>query len=434
MARAWITDRWVKDATVTMPDGTTTKISPTSAQMKSLKTLPEHFRTAKFGKGSRWIAGWYEPTPDGQRMRQKLFARRSDAEAFVAELEDDIRSLRYVDPSARERTYRKVAEAWLESKSRIKGSTYYRYRRELDTYVLPHWGERAIGSITREDIVAWMAQLQDGTAVHEFNASGHLKKPRAPKPMSPAYLRHVAGATFGGPLRYAFEERWIGTNPLRKVEFPRIEQDLEEDLPSLTYAEIDMLAAQATELTGNPSDEWLVQVQAISGPRIGESTALKVKDLDLANKRARIHRTWTHDKNGKRTLGPVKSWEKRWLPLADFIVEGLRELVKGRDPEEYVFRSVRGFAVDSDAWRNRVWTPTCKAVGLAGSMSVHDLRHVAATNAIAAGADVKLVQRMLGHKDANETLNTYAHLWPDRVDEVMTAIEQRRADELERAA
>lgn len=43
---------------------------------------------------------------------------------------------------------------------------------------------------------------------------------------------------------------------------------------------------------------------------------------------------------------------------------------------------------------------------------------------------MKLVQLMLGHKDATETLNTYSHLWPNRVDEVIDAVERRRADAL----
>ncbi|WP_315072226.1 tyrosine-type recombinase/integrase [uncultured Microbacterium sp.] len=75
-----------------------------------------------------------------------------------------------------------------------------------------------------------------------------------------------------------------------------------------------------------------------------------------------------------------------------------------------------------------MWLKARPTVKAAADYSVHDLRHVAATDAIAAGADVKLVQLMLGHKDATETLNTYSHLWPNRVDEVIDAVARRRAE------
>lgn len=62
------------------------------------------------------------------------------------------------------------------------------------------------------------------------------------------------------------------------------------------------------------------------------------------------------------------------------------------------------------------------------------LRHTAASMAIAAGADVKVIQRMLGHADAAMTLNTYADLWPDRLDEVTKAVSERREKALQERA
>lgn len=432
MARSWITDRWVKDAVVSMPDGSKTRMSPTSAQLRAIKTLPDHFRTAKFGKGSRWVVGWYEP---GGAQRQRVFARRTDAESFSASLEDDIRSDRYIDPSAREQNFAAVAEAWLASKSRIKDSTWRRYRRELDNYVLPMWGSRSVGSITRPQIDKWVQQLRDGTAPHVFDKNKHIKRvARTPVKMAPAYLGHIVRSTFGGALRYAVSESLIGRNPLAKVELPRDEGDIESDLPSLSFVDIEELVATAEELTGREVDGVLLQLLAYSGPRIGEATALKVKDLDSAGNRARVHRTWTVDRDGRRKLGPVKTWEKRWLPIPGFLMAQLERLADGRDGEDFLFTTVRGAAVDGSNWYNRVWLKVRLAAGLAGTLSVHDLRHVAATNAIAAGADVKLVQQMLGHKDATETLNTYAHLWPDRVAEVIAAVERRRSESLAAAA
>jgi len=56
-------------------------------------------------------------------------------------------------------------------------------------------------------------------------------------------------------------------------------------------------------------------------------------------------------------------------------------------------------------------------------MHPHELRHTAASLAIASGADVKVVQQMLGHKSATMTLDLYGHLFPDRLDEIADALD-----------
>ncbi len=266
---------------------------------------------------------------------------------------------------------------------------------------------------------------------HVFDVNQHIKTTaRTPAKMAPAYLGHIVRSTFGGAIRYDVAESIIGRNPLTNVELPRDEGDIENDLPHLSYPDIEALADTAHELTGRRDDPLLLQLLTYSGPRIGEATALKVKDLDTDGNRARVHRTWTVDREGRRKLGPVKTWEKRWLPIPAFLTTELAALTAGRDPDDFIFTAARGGAVDGTNWYNRVWRKIRTDAGLAATMSVHDLRHVAAPNAIAAGADVKLVQQMLGHKDATETLNTYAHLWPDRVAEVIAAVERRRTDAL----
>ncbi|WP_420706399.1 tyrosine-type recombinase/integrase [Streptomyces sp. CcalMP-8W] len=63
----------------------------------------------------------------------------------------------------------------------------------------------------------------------------------------------------------------------------------------------------------------------------------------------------------------------------------------------------------------------------------HELRHTAASLAIASGADVNVVQTMLGHKSATLTLDTYGHLFPDRLDEASKKMHKRRAEQLAKA-
>lgn len=61
----------------------------------------------------------------------------------------------------------------------------------------------------------------------------------------------------------------------------------------------------------------------------------------------------------------------------------------------------------------------------------HDLRHTAASLAISAGANVKVIQRMLGHKSAKVTLDTYAALFPDDLDNVVYALSRQRIEHLQ---
>ena len=62
-------------------------------------------------------------------------------------------------------------------------------------------------------------------------------------------------------------------------------------------------------------------------------------------------------------------------------------------------------------------------------MTPHDLRHTAASLAVSAGANVKAVQRMLGHASAAITLDVYADLFDDDLEAVATALDQARARE-----
>ncbi|WP_375804497.1 tyrosine-type recombinase/integrase [Arsenicicoccus cauae] len=70
-----------------------------------------------------------------------------------------------------------------------------------------------------------------------------------------------------------------------------------------------------------------------------------------------------------------------------------------------------------DNWRRRVFDPAVKRAGLV-DVTPHDMRHTAASPAIASGANVKAVQQMLGHTSAAMTLDVYAGLFPDDLDAV----------------
>lgn len=169
-----------------------------------------------------------------------------------------------------------------------------------------------------------------------------------------------------------------------------------------------------------------MRLLAYSGPRINEALAVQVGDVLLDAKRIKVRRTWTRSAVNTWKLGPPKTWQKRKIPIPDFQVEDIRALMDNQKDSAWLFRSPTGKPLEYSTWYAQVWSRAASAVGLPKSFTPHDLRHTAASLAITAGADVVVVQHMLGHKDATETLNTYSHLWPDRLDEVLTAMSKHR--------
>jgi integrase len=122
--------------------------------------------------------------------------------------------------------------------------------------------------------------------------------------------------------------------------------------------------------------------------------------------------------NGVQTWGTPKGHERREVPIPPFLIEELAVHVAGRGHDELVFAGVRGGgALRAPVFRRATFDRAATSIGMPG-LHPHELRHTAASLAIASGADVKVVQTMLGHASAAMTLDQYGHLFGDRLDEV----------------
>lgn len=120
-------------------------------------------------------------------------------------------------------------------------------------------------------------------------------------------------------------------------------------------------------------------------------------------------------------IQPLKTRSSvRSVALPAVVVDSLDEHLRrwaGAGRDGFVFTSPGGGHLEPDNFRSRIWTPAVAAAGLA-PLRIHDLRHTTASLAIAAGADVKLLQTMLGHASAVMTLDRYGHLMPGRARDV----------------
>ena len=413
MAKAWVRDLWVKDAFIEV-DGKKVRIEPPAAQKRNIKALEDKYKSPRFGKGKRWAVEWFDKTTGEKKKRTKSFAKRGDADAFQAELEDNQRSGRYIDPSLADTLFKDAADKWLDSKLRNKESSMRVYTGDLKTHVLPKWGNVRLAAITEDAVNDWVKQLVDRTA------PTNLK--RQSRGLNATSIKRIVSIVFGGVIRYAVRRRWIVDNPLENVELPRMEEAVKA---ILNPSELQELATSAGNC-GTDSDRVMIYMMGYCGPRIGETIALRVGDFLKDESRLRITKTVTFDRNGEVYEGPTKGWENRDTPIPAFLVGELEALCVGRDEDEYLFTAAGGQRINAHNWRARVWKKAVEGAGLGDieGLSPHALRHTCASLAIKGGIDVKTLQMMLGHKKPTITLDTYSHLWPERLGDVANIMEK----------
>ncbi|WP_232832901.1 tyrosine-type recombinase/integrase [Curtobacterium sp. YC1] len=138
--------------------------------------------------------------------------------------------------------------------------------------------------------------------------------------------------------------------------------------------------------------------------------------------------------NGQHVLGSVKSHERRSVGFPDFLDSAVAAACRDKHPDDRLWSSSAGGFLrpghSSQGWFTKAVQRTMAADASFRRVTPYDLRHTAASLAISAGANVKVVQRMLSHKSAKVTLDTYAALFPDDLDNVTSALSRQRAEQL----
>lgn len=385
--------------------------------------IADRWKGAKTGIGKRWRVVWIDP--ETHRERSESFAKKTDAEARRTALEHSLRSHEYTAPEVANMTVADAVAAWMNSKKNPGEASRSTYRDRIDNYVLPRWGSVRLRAVQRIDIDAWVSALQDGSAPRREGVRG------AQRPLKPATIDAVLVPFIAG-LRFAVQEGWIRRNPASGVETPRIES---EPVIFLSYAQLEKLIV-SMRTTATDQDALLVAVMGNIGLRPGEAFALDVGDVDLSRRRISITKTFTI--NGKRApiIGTTPKTRAgiREVPIPPHLVDDLLTQIGKRPKTAPLFVNREGKHESTANWRNRQWRKATEAAGTPKRLTPKGLRHTAASLAIAAGADVLMVQKMLGHADAKETLNTYAKLFPDRMDEVTEKMTKARNRALRKAS
>lgn len=332
----------------------------------------------------RWRARYRGPD---RRERSRTFERKLDAERWLASVEVSLTRGDWTDPARARVTVGDWSWEWLKSKApALKATTRESYRSLLVGCVLPTWEPVPLAAVTHSEVAAWVANLSATVGASRCRKSATL---------------------LSGIMAAAVRDQRIPRNPCAGVSLPRLPPQRQR---YLSLSQLGTLADEAGDY------RLMVLVLGLCGLRFGECVALRVRSVDLMRRRLRVSEA-ASEVNGHLVWSTPKTHQSRDVPVPRSLVEGLMGQTAFKAQDDLLFTSPEGEPIRLANWRRRVWDPAVATAGLVG-LTPHDLRHTAASLTIASGASVKHVQRMLGHKDASMTLNVYASLFEDDLDDV----------------
>lgn len=201
-----------------------------------------------------------------------------------------------------------------------------------------------------------------------------------------------------GFYRYLLRENRISENPVALVDNPKLSRPLPK---SLSEADVEALLA-APDLSDpiGLRDRTMLEVLYACGLRVTELVELTVPQVNLRQNVVRVM-----GKGSKERLIPMGEEAAAWL--ARYLREA-RPVLLNNMPDEVVFPSTRAQAMTRQAFWYRIkhWATVA---GIKKELSPHTLRHAFATHLLNHGADLRVVQLLLGHSDLSTT-QIYTHV------------------------
>ncbi len=281
-------------------------------------------------------------------------------------------------------------------------NTLTSYRRDLRRYLeyLDEAGIDDLGGIDEQGIADFLAGLREGSEEHP--------------PLSATSAARTVVAV-RGLHRFAAREGIVGGDVSSDVRPPTPPRRLPKAI-SVDSVEALIYAAGIDGTDLSTRDRALLELLYGTGSRISEAVGLAVDDIDRESATVVLH-----GKGGKTRVVPIGSYAL--AAVDDYLVRARPTLVAAGRGTPTLFLNARGGPLS----RQSAWTILRRAAeraGLADGISPHTLRHSFATHLLDGGADVRVVQELLGHASVTTT-QVYTLVTVDRLREVYATAHPR---------
>ncbi len=227
-------------------------------------------------------------------------------------------------------------------------------------------------------------------AVRRTDIQGYLRDLRL-RGLSPRSVARYL-ATLRVFFRFLKQEGRTVEDPTAEIEGPRVERALPRALPAGQV--LKLLAAPDVATPGGARDAAMLEILYATGLRVSELVGLRLEDLHLEE-----GFLICRGKGSKERVVPIGSEAKQRVSL---YLAGPRQAILKSRSSIYLFVQNRGGGLTRQAMWKRVKSYAA-AAGIRASLSPHVLRHSFATHLLENGADLRVVQQMLGHADISTT-------------------------------
>ena len=264
----------------------------------------------------------------------------------------------------------------------VASNTASSYRRDLERYVgfLESRGIDSLGRASEQDVSDFVVALRQGDPEAKV----------APLAASSAARALIA---VRGLHKFATAESITSTDVAHAVKPPTPGRRLPKSLPLDDVIALLEAAGGAADGPRALRDRALLELLYSTGARISEAVGLDVDDIDTTDRSVRLH-----GKGGKQRIVPIGRPAVHAVDA--YLVRGRPALVSRNGPA--LFLNVRGGRLSrQSAWQ--VLQNSAERAGISAHVSPHTLRHSFATHLLDGGADVRVVQELLGHASVTTT-------------------------------